>query len=148
MKKKAILFALVVLILSLALTPGVATAQKNKDHSLVKKNDILAVTGIDRKKQAIIKDYLLQHAGKKHCPPGLAKKHSGCLPPGIAKKYSIGKKLPKEVVLKDLPKDLLELLGAAPDGHIYAQIDDDVVLVSKATQQIVDAVTLLSALSQ
>ncbi|MBA3666551.1 MAG: hypothetical protein H0W65_02355 [Sphingomonas sp.] len=33
--------------------------------------------------------------GYGNCPPGLAKKHNGCLPPGQAKKhYSIGQRLP------------------------------------------------------
>jgi hypothetical protein len=33
-----------------------------------------------------------------HCPPGLAKKHNGCMPPGQAKKWQIGHQLPREFV--------------------------------------------------
>ncbi len=33
--------------------------------------------------------------GYGNCPPGLAKKHNGCLPPGQAKKlYDVGQRLP------------------------------------------------------
>jgi hypothetical protein len=28
--------------------------------------------------------------GYEHCPPGLAKKHNGCMPPGHAKRYDRG----------------------------------------------------------
>ena len=38
-----------------------------------------------------------EYRGGKRCPPGLAKKHNGCMPPGQAKKWQMGRPLPPEV---------------------------------------------------
>ncbi len=50
-----------------------------------------------------IKDYYGARYYKGHCPPGLAKKHNGCMPPGQAKKWAIGRPLPRNVIYYDLP---------------------------------------------
>ncbi len=99
---------------------------------------------IGDKDRETIRHYLKGHNPHK-CPPGLAKKHNGCLPPGQAKKYDIGKRLPKDSDLNDLPKDLLSQLKSIA-GYRYGKVGDDVVLISEATQKVVDAVSLLSAL--
>jgi hypothetical protein len=36
------------------------------------------------RQREVIRDYYVEHHGKGHCPPGLAKKEDGCLPPGQA----------------------------------------------------------------
>lgn len=82
---------------------------------------------------------------RKHCPPGLAKKHNGCLPPGLAKKYKVGEALPPGIDFSPLPRDLLDLLGPAPRGYQYVQVDKDVLLIGEASKKVIDAVTLLSA---
>ena len=85
--------------------------------------------------------------GPNGCPPGLAKKRNGCLPPGQAKKrYSIGQPLSASIKLGDLPVDLRVLLPPPPVGHVYAQVDGDVLLVAEATRKVIDAIVLLSAL--
>ena len=38
---------------------------------------------------------------KSHCPPGLAKKHNGCMPPGQAKKWRRGYPLARGVIFYD-----------------------------------------------
>lgn len=79
-----------------------------------------------------------------HCPPGLAKKHNGCLPPGQAKRYEIGGHLPHGH--RPIPDTLLVRMGPPPHGTFYAMVDQDVLLVTEATKKILDAVTLLSAM--
>jgi Ni/Co efflux regulator RcnB len=76
------------------------------------------------------------------CPPGLAKKNNGCMPPGQAKKlgYSVGQPLPAGAVISAVPADILRQLGAAPVGHRYVRVGDDVLLVSSATQAVIDVI--------
>lgn len=81
----------------------------------------------------------------KHCPPGLAKKHNGCLPPGQAKRYAIGQTLPEGLEYWNLPPDMLTLLPHAPRGTRYVGVDKDVLLISEAGKKVLDAITLLSA---
>lgn len=96
----------------------------------------------------IIEDYLNQHEGRKHCPPGLAKKHNGCLPPGQAKKYRVGERLPAGVRWSPVPHDLLVMLTPPPRGYRYVKVDRDVLLIGEATKKVIDAVELLSAVGK
>ena len=82
--------------------------------------------------------------GRGNCPPGLAKKHNGCLPPGQAKKgYVVGHPLPTAVVIQPLPPVLVTRLGPPPAGYQYAVIDGDVVKLAIGTRLVVDAITAL-----
>lgn len=83
-----------------------------------------------------------------NCPPGLAKKHNGCLPPGHAKRYTIGRPLPAGVYYEPLPPELLMRLEPVPYGYQYVRVDQDVLLIGEATKHVVDAVTLLSAVGR
>ena len=69
------------------------------------------------------------------CPPGLAKKHNGCMPPGQAKKlgYSVGQPLPAGVVTSAVPADILRQLGTPPVGQRYVRVGDDILLLSSGT---------------
>lgn len=81
-----------------------------------------------------------------HCPPGLAKKHNGCLPPGQAKKrYVVGRALPSYVVYEPVPEYVLYDLEPVPVGYQYVRVDRDVLLINMASKKVIDAVTLLSA---
>ena len=80
------------------------------------------------------------------CPPGLAKKNSGCLPPGQAKKlYNIGQRFPTNYGYNwnynQIPYDLRHQYGFDPgynyhygDGYLY-QVDPKTMLI----QQVVSA---------
>lgn len=84
-------------------------------------------------------DWYHDHYGS-DCPPGLAKKHNGCMPPGQAKKrYAIGYPLPHGVVLGPLPSALAILIGAPPVGYRYGILDGDVVKLAIGTALVVDA---------
>lgn len=75
-----------------------------------------------------------------HCPPGLAKKHNGCMPPGQAKKrYVIGRPLPVGVVVLPVPVVLLPMLSPCPPGYRYGMIDGDLVQLAVGTMLVVDA---------
>ena len=76
-----------------------------------------------------------------HCPPGLAKKHNGCLPPGQAKKqWRIGQPLPAGVVIYELPPALVVKLGPPPVGQKYVRVAADILLVAVGTSLVVDAI--------
>jgi hypothetical protein len=76
-----------------------------------------------------------------HCPPGLAKKHNGCMPPGQAKKrYSIGHPLPRDIVIFDVPTVLLPRLAPLPPGYRYGIVDGDLVQLAVGTLLVVDAI--------
>lgn len=93
--------------------------------------------------RVVIRQYLVREYAP-HCPPGLAKKHNGCLPPGIAKKhYVIGQ--PLQGGWFPVAPDLMMVLEPAPMGYQYVQVDKDVLLISEASHKVIDAVTLLSA---
>ncbi|WP_417515975.1 hypothetical protein [Minwuia sp.] len=87
------------------------------------------------------------HAGgPKNCPPGLAKKNNGCLPPGLAKKrYAIGQPVPDDVRIIYVPADQYPDLPRPRDGHIYARVDGDLLLIAEATRRVVDAVVAVDA---
>lgn len=82
------------------------------------------------------------------CPPGLAKKHNGCLPPGQAKKlYSVGQRFRlgygglNPYAYNQIPYDLRQQYGLPPygnyyygDGYLY-RVDPRTMLV----QQVISA---------
>ena len=75
------------------------------------------------------------------CPPGLAKKHNGCMPPGHAKKrYVIGHQLPVGFVILPVPVLLLPRLAPCPPGYRYGMIDGDLVQLAVGTLLVVDAI--------
>ena len=88
----------------------------------------------------VYREWYQETYGRGHCPPGLAKKHNGCLPPGIAKKrYAIGSPLPGGIVLQPLPGDLARRLGPPPHGYRYGVVDGDVVKLAIGSLLVVDA---------
>ncbi|MEZ5936852.1 MAG: RcnB family protein [Hyphomonadaceae bacterium] len=77
------------------------------------------------------------------CPPGLAKK--GCVPPGQAKKYAIGQPLAREYGCID---DWRRYdLRAPRDGYCYSRVDNDIVLIARATRNVVELVKIIEILS-
>lgn len=106
----------------------------NSDRVYIHDNDRIII------KKYVVNDY------RSHCPPGLAKKHNGCLPPGQAKKlYIIGQPLPEYVEWEPVPQPLLIQLQPVPAGYQYVQVDKDILLISAASHHVIDAITLLSA---
>ena len=79
------------------------------------------------------------------CPPGLAKKHNGCLPPGQAKKIYrdavVGHHVPPNAVYV-VPRHVRATLPTPPAGYRYAVVNNQVVLVS-STDIVVDIIRSL-----
>jgi hypothetical protein len=81
-----------------------------------------------------------------HCPPGLAKKNNGCMPPGQAKKWAVGRPLPRDVIVYDVPPQLVVQLGVPPSGYKYVRAASDILLVAVGTSMVVDAIQDLGRL--
>ena len=87
------------------------------------------------------------HASMGHCPPGLAKKHNGCLPPGQAKKlYNVGQRLPYGyngyTAYNQIPYDVRNRYNL-DDDYRYIYRDDYLYQVDPTTrivQQVLSAI--------
>lgn len=73
---------------------------------------------------------------------GKANKGKGnkALPPGIAMKLERGGTLPPGIAKRDLPDDLISKLPARTDGTMRQIVGDDVVLIEKGTEVILDVI--------
>lgn len=88
----------------------------------------------------IVHDYYAERFRAGHCPPGLAKKHSGCMPPGQAKKWAIGAPLPRDVIFYDVPRTLVVRLGPPPAGYRYVRVAGDILMIAIGTGIVADAI--------
>lgn len=126
------------LILSLVAPAGVLAAKKKPKKDV----EVVVVFGVAERESA--RRYFVEKHGRGKCPPGLAKKHNGCLPPGQARKrYTIGQRLPPEVVCEDLPWELSVRIGPAPDGYRYGIVNGDLIKLAVGTLLVVDAIESL-----
>jgi hypothetical protein len=91
--------------------------------------------------RAYVHQYYTEHYGKgKACPPGLAKKHNGCMPPGQARKWAIGQPIPASVVLYPVPQPVLVQLPPPPVGYVYGRLGGDIALVYRDKNLVVDLI--------
>lgn len=74
------------------------------------------------------------------CPPGLARKHNGCMPPGQAKKWQIGYRLPPAVVYYDLSPQVRVQMGVPPAGYRYVRVASDILMIAAGTGMVIDAI--------
>lgn len=96
------------------------------------------------RQRTVIREYYHREFSGGRCPPGLAKKHNGCMPPGIARKWSRGRPLPREVVYYDLPPALVVEIGVPPPGYKYVRVASDILMIAIGTGLVVDAIEDLS----
>lgn len=104
---------------------------------------------------------VLQIAGPKDCPPGLAKKDNGCLPPGQAKKlhgatsdtdyigrrYRIGDRFDNDEPYFVLRRNEYERYGVpAFDDQYYVRTEDSLLRVDRKTDAVIDVITGLTEL--
>ena len=90
--------------------------------------------------RVVIREYYAGQFRGGHCPPGLAKKHNGCMPPGQARKWVVGRPLPREVVYYDLPPALVVQIGAPPPGYRYVRVAADILMIAVGTGMVVSAI--------
>ena len=90
--------------------------------------------------RVIVHEYYGEQFRAGRCPPGLAKKHNGCMPPGQAKKWTIGRPLPRDVIFYDVPRELVVQIGSPPAGYRYARVATDILLIVVGTGMVIDAI--------
>jgi Ni/Co efflux regulator RcnB len=95
----------------------------------------------DDDKRAEVRSYYEDEARGGHCPPGLAKKHNGCMPPGQAKKWRVGRPLPQDVVTYAVPRALVVKIGVPPAGYKYVRVAADILLIAVGSRIVADAIT-------
>jgi Ni/Co efflux regulator RcnB len=98
----------------------------------------------DDRHRTVIRDYYTEQFRTGRCPPGLDKKHNGCMPPGLAKQWAIGRPLPRNVIYYDLPPAIVMQLGPPLPGYRYARVGSDTLLMAIGTGLVVDAIMNLS----
>lgn len=101
----------------------------------------------EERQQVMVREYYAAHyRDARHCPPGLAKKHNGCMPPGQAKKWKVGYPLPREVIYYDVPPPLVIQIGPPPSGHRYVRVAGDILMIAIGTGMVVDAINDLGGM--
>ena len=90
--------------------------------------------------RSYIREYYDKRIRSGRCPPGLAKKHNGCMPPGQAKKWKLGQPLPRDVIYYNLPRRVAADIGPPPAGHRYVRVANDILLIAVGTGMVVDAI--------
>lgn len=98
------------------------------------------------RQRTIIHDYYAEQFRAGNCPPGLAKKHNGCMPPGQAKKWAIGRPLPRDVIFYDLPPAVVVELGPPLPGYRYVRVANDILMIAVGTGMVIDAIMDLGGL--
>ena len=87
----------------------------------------------------IAHEYYVEQFRGGRCPPGLAKKHNGCMPPGHAKRWELGRPLPSNVIYYNVPQQLVMQIGPPPSGHRYVRVASDILMIAIGTGMVVDA---------
>jgi len=95
----------------------------------------------ERRHHDVVRTYYdNEYSRSRRCPPGLAKKHNGCMPPGQAKKWHVGQPLPRHVTYYQVPRQLVVEIGQPPSGYRYVRVSSDILLMAIGTRMIVDAI--------
>jgi Ni/Co efflux regulator RcnB len=122
-------------------------SKKGKKHKEKGERHDVRVGGYFVEQQrVVVHNYYGEQFRTGHCPPGLAKKHNGCMPPGQAKKYAIGQPLPQGVIYYPVPAPVLVQLGTPPSGYKYVRVASDILLITLGSSMVVDAIQDLSRL--
>lgn len=94
----------------------------------------------EARQRVIVNEYYGEQFRSGRCPPGLAKKHNGCMPPGQAKKWQIGRPLPRDVIYYSVPQALVIQLGTPPSGHRYVRVATDILMIAVGSGMVIDAI--------
>jgi len=90
--------------------------------------------------RVVVREYYGEQYKSGRCPPGLAKKHNGCMQPGQAKKWQMGRPLPHDVVFYEVPPALVVKIGPPPSGYRYVRVAGDILMIAVGTALVVDAI--------
>lgn len=90
--------------------------------------------------RVIVHEFFVEEFRGGRCPPGLRKKHNGCMPPGQVRLWQFGRPLPRDVIFFEVPQPLLVQIGAPPPGHRYVRVASDILLIALGSGIVVDAI--------
>ena len=90
--------------------------------------------------RVVVREYYQAEFRGGKCPPGLAKKHNGCLPPGQAKKWHVGQRLPGDIVYYELPPAVILQLPPPSAGRRYVRVASDILVIAVGTGVVIDAI--------
>lgn len=94
----------------------------------------------DRQRDGVRDYYREEYRSGGHCPPGLAKKHNGCMPPGQARQWSVGRPLPRDVTYYPVEPQVRVRLGTPPAGHEFVRVASDILLIAVGSSMVIDAI--------
>jgi Ni/Co efflux regulator RcnB len=115
--------------------------RENERHEADRRDQAArAALHFEARQRDSVRDYYAPKVKAGRCPPGLAKKHNGCLPPGQAKKWQLGQPLPSGLKRYALEAELRRRLGTPPAGYEYARVAGDILLLEIGTRMVVDAI--------
>ena len=121
-------------------------AERKADKQAAKRHreDIKHGAYFDDQQRTYVRQYYTQqYADARRCPPGLAKKHNGCMPPGQVRNWAVGQPIPRGVTVYSVPQPIIVHLPPAPYGYRYSRIGGDIVLVQIQGNLIVDIIQAL-----
>jgi Ni/Co efflux regulator RcnB len=103
-------------------------------------SDVRVDVHFDDRQRSVVREYYRDSFRHGNCPPGLAKKHNGCMPPGQARKWQMGRPLPRDVAYYELPPRVVVSLGVPPAGYRYVRVASDILMIAAGTGIVVDAI--------
>lgn len=117
-----------------------------RSHRQKQPDQFHAQGGFQEHQRTFIREFYANEFRAGFCPPGLAKKHNGCLPPGQAKRWEMGRPLPRDLVYYDLPDAIIRQIGYPPAGYRYVRIASDILMITIGTGLVVDAIADLTGM--
>lgn len=113
---------------------------ESRDHGSGHGHDRLVPFRFGGRDRIAIQDYFSHAERRGWCPPGLAKKHDGCVPPGHARRWRVGEPLPRGVTYYNLPPALVAQLTPPPVGYRYARVGSDILMIAQGTGMVAAAI--------
>lgn len=104
------------------------------------RQDAYARHNFYRNDRRLINDYYREQSYKRNCPRGLTRQHNRCQPSRHAKKWHKGQALPQNIKYYTLPQPLHARLQQPPSDYRYVRVDDNVLMVDRVTNVVVDVI--------
>jgi len=98
----------------------------------------------DEQRRNRVHEYYARMKRSGRCPPGLAKRHNGCVAPGHQRRWEVGHRLPRDVIFHNVDPQVLSYLGPPPPRHRFVRVASDILLIAVGTGMVVDAIDDLS----
>lgn len=84
----------------------------------------------------IVREYYVERG----CPTGLVQQGQSCVAPNVVtQRYVIGEPLPQDIIVVELPSELVTRLPALPADYEYRIVDGDLAVVQRSSLIVLDA---------